>query len=256
MHAAEYDRMAAVEDQHWWYRGLRDLIARLLRQRMGMIPAGARVLDAGCGTGANLQLLKTELSPAALSGFDLSEQAVEYARQKVPAANVFVSDLCRPEVDESPLDLVLCVDVVYMTGLDAALPGLQTLVSRIPTGGWLFLHVPAYQWLYSRHDVAVGTRQRFTRREIARLLDQLGLTHDLLTYRICLLFPLVVLSRLPSLLFGAKSNADSKPASDLDLPPNWLNRLLEGVVRLENRLIAAGFRFPYGSSLIAVGRKP
>jgi hypothetical protein len=132
---------------------------------------------------------------------------------------------------------------------------LRTLVSHLSSGGRLLLHVPAYDWLYSRHDVAVGTRQRFTAGQIRALLDELGLTRELLTYRMCLLFPLVVLSRLPSLLFGVR-RSDGTAESDLNLPPPWLNVCLATMVRWENGLIAKGLRLPFGSSIIAVGRKP
>ncbi|MDZ4688675.1 MAG: class I SAM-dependent methyltransferase [Planctomycetaceae bacterium] len=256
MHAAEYERMALLEGDHWWYRGFRDLVARLLRQWRPKIAWDAHVLDAGCGTGANLRLLQASLRPASLGGFDVSEQAATHARQKMPEADVYVSDLCHPAIHEPRLDVILCADVVYMTGLEAALPGLQTLVSHLSTGGLLLLHVPAFNWLFSRHDVAVGTRQRFACGDIRALFAQLGLTEELLTYRMCLLFPAVIASRLPSLLFGAAAGKHAVARSDLNLPPRWLNAGLTGIVKLENWSIARGMRFPWGSSIIAVGRKP
>jgi SAM-dependent methyltransferase len=253
MLATEYDRMAAVEEEHWWYRGVRDLIARLLQH--ARLPADANVLDAGCGTGGNLRLLDAALQPGYVVGFDVSDRAVVAAQDKVPEADVYLSDLCDPEIHVSRLDAVICVDVVYMTGLDAALPGLQRLLLHLPPGGLLLLHVPAYDWLYSHHDVAVGTRHRFTVAQIRGLLAQLGLRSERLTYRMCLLFPLVVLSRLPSLLFGTARDKDAVAESDLALPPKWLNACLMAIVSGENWLIARGMRFPWGSSIIALGRK-
>lgn len=252
MQPREYERMAEVEDTHWWYRGTRDLIARLMRQRRPKIPWNVRALDAGCGTGANLQLLREVLQPKELLGFDLSERAVAYSQIKEPTALVSVGDLCDPPL--LPHDLLLCVDVLYMTGLQAGAAGLQTLLGQMSSGGWVILHVPAYDWLFSRHDVAVGTRQRFVLGDIRRLITELGLTIDLLTYRMSLLFPLVVLSRWRSLLYGAKHGEAGE--SDLKLPTSWLNACLLRVVHLENWLIAHGVRFPCGSSIIALGRKP
>ncbi|HUQ71864.1 MAG TPA: class I SAM-dependent methyltransferase [Planctomycetaceae bacterium] len=256
MHSTEYDRMAELEGEHWWYRGFRGLVARLLCRWRPKIAWDAHVLDAGCGTGENLRLLQASLRPASLSGFDVSEQAVTHAREKMPEADVYVSDLCHPDIHGQRLDVILCADVVYMTGLEAALPGLQTLVSHLPRGGLLLLHVPAFNWLYSRHDIAVGTRHRFTRGDIRALLAQLGLTQELLTYRMFLLFPAVLAARLPSLLFGTAAGKQAVVQSDLNFPPRWLNACLAAIVGLENWLIARGMRFPWGSSIIAVGRKP
>lgn len=252
----EYERMAAVENDHWWYRGTRDLMTRLLQQRRQKIAYDARAVDAGCGTGANLQLLSSVLKPQTLSGFDIADQAVEYARQKAPSAVVTTGDLCHPPTTLGRIDVLLCVDVLYMTGLEDARPGLQTLVGQLSSGGWLILHVPAYDWLYSRHDVAVGTRRRFSRTEVRRLLTELGLSIELLTYRVSLLFPLIVMARLPSLLAGTKRPSAKAVVSDLAMPPRWLNSWLLIIVKLENWLIAQGVRFPCGSSIIALGRKP
>jgi hypothetical protein len=153
------------------------------------------------------------------------------------------------------LDLVLCCDVIYTTGAAAARPGLAVLIDRMRQGGRFLLHVPAYQWLYSDHDAAVHTRERFTARQVRQLLTGLGLKIELLTYRVCLLFPLVVLRRLPSILRN-RMGETSRPESDLTVPATWINRLLRGVMRIENRLIEWGVRFPFGSSIIAVARKP
>jgi SAM-dependent methyltransferase len=256
MQPAEFDHMAAVEGDHWWYRGFRDLIGRLLRDWRRSSTAAPRVLDAGCGTGENLRLLGDALQPAYLGGFDASERAVEYARAKAPQADVYTGDLRRPEIRVPSLDVILCADVIYMTGAEAARPGLRELAGRMNAGGILLLHVPAFNWLYSRHDVSQGTRQRFTRREIGTLLEGLGLQVERLAYRMCLLFPAIVASRLPSLWRRTQHSAGMSGASDVRLPPRWINRGLTNVVRLENRLIARGVPLGWGSSIIAVGRKP
>lgn len=256
MNDTEYDRMASVEGDHWWYRGFRGLIEQLLVRFRPNIAAAPRVLDAGCGTGENLRLLRSRLVPGYLGGFDASVRAVAYSRVKAPDADVYVSDLCNPEIRVPVLDLILCADVIYMTGLLPALPGLRMLVSRLSSGGYLFLHVPAYDWLFSNHDVSVGTRQRFTRSEIRTLLDELGLVRELLTYRMSLLFPLIVLARLPSIVFGAAVGRSLANKSDLKLPSRWVNACLTRVVHLESWLIARGVCFICGSSIVAVGRKP
>ena len=246
--------MARVEQHHWWYRGLRDVMARTLARDEFALPERPRVLDAGCGTGENLRLLQTLLRPRYLGGFDPAEEALAWAGRKAPGADLYVSDICDPELRVDQLDLLVSLDVIYIPGVERARPGLQRLVAALRPGGLVILNLPAYDWLYSEHDVAIHTSQRFTARQVDRLLGELGLSVALLSYRLCLLFPAVVLARLPSML-RAKPG-DQTARSDLHRPPgSLLNGLLYRLVAGENRLVARGLRLPWGSSVYAVGRK-
>jgi SAM-dependent methyltransferase len=256
MNPAEYDLMASVEPHHWWYAGLRDAFGQVLRridplQRL----VGGRFLDAGCGTGQNLRWLSRNLKATSLTGFDRAAAAVEIAAKCVPEAHIYEDDLCNPDPPDGPFDLILCSDVLYATGIEPALAGMRRLCERLASGGLFLLHLPAFNWLYSRHDVAVHTKHRFCQAEVISLLDQLDLAIELITYRMFMLFPLVVLSRVPSLLFRSRSTSAGDVMSDLWLPILPLNALLRTVVKFENRAIGFGVRFPWGSSLIAVGRK-
>ncbi len=257
MNPGEYELMASVENQHWWYVGLRDSFSRVLRiaDPNGKL-CGGNMLDAGCGTGQNLRWLQETFSPTKVAGFDVSEQAVEIARRTAPAANIYQADLCDSEnlVSGDSLDLIVCSDVLYTTGVEPAMSGLQAICDRLKPSGLFLLHLPALNWLYSNHDVAVHTKHRFRRAEVRTLLHRLGLHVELISYRMFFLFPLVVMSRLPSLLFGVSKTA-SEVRSDLPLPCGPLNWLLQSIVLKENAALEFGCRYPLGSSLIALGRK-
>lgn len=250
----EIERMAALEGVHWWYRGLRDLLRGTLSRPRFTLPAFPNVLDAGCGTGANLALLEELLVPAYLGGFDLSPRAVELARSKVPQADLYVSDMRAPEIHAAELDLVVSCDVASICGLSAATAGLARLTQRLRRGGLLILHLPAYAWLSAAHDAAIGTCERTTAVRLRGLCRQLELTVELISYRLWSLFPLVALARLPSLL--ARCAGRLKPRSDLRPHPRWTNAILAGALAAENAAVTRGVRFPWGSSLFLVARKP
>jgi SAM-dependent methyltransferase len=252
MNPEEYALMAEVEDSHWWYRGLRDMIGRILQKKFAVQP-GANILDAGCGTGGNLSYLAELLQPDYLGGFDSSPAALDYARRKVPRADIYASDICAPQLHVDALDVILTCDVLNVPGLQACSPGVQRLVERLRTGGLLIINVPAYQWLYSRHDLAIHSVQRFTRSEIRRWLAKLGLVVELATYRLCGLFPLFVLSRIRSR--ASPSQPFSQGSTGLRVPHRALNSSLAGLVKVENRAVMRGVRFPWGSSVFAVARK-
>lgn len=252
MEPGEHEVMSRAEERHWWYLGLRDLLGRVLAREV-RVPA-PRILDAGCGTGANLRLARDLLRPAYLGGFDAEPAALALARSKVPEADLYPGDVCDPELHVDALDLVLSVDVIYVPGGERARPGLRRLADRLDRGGLLVLEVPAYDWLYSEHDAAVHGTQRFTAREVRVLLEGVGLRVELLTYRLCALFPLVVLTRLPRLTRPGRRSA---PRSELHEEPSpRVGRALLSVLRAENAAILSGARMPFGSSVFALARKP
>ena len=257
MHRGEYEVMARAEEQHWWYRGLRDALGRALSQPDLKPPLSSSILDAGCGTGANLRFLAELLEPAYLGGFDLSEQALELARQKLSpyGADLYQSDLCDPVLPAADLDLIVSFDVLNVPGVARALPGLFRLVERLRVGGLLVLNLPAYAWLYSEHDVAVHASQRFRVGEVRNLLEQLGLEVVRSSYRLCTLLPAVAASRLPSLLRGADRGDPAARSQLQGRSGGAIDGALLAVLRLENWGMARGLRLPFGSSIFAIGKK-
>ena len=133
MNPGEHEIMSRVEERHWWYQGLRDALARTLAD--AALPERPRILDAGCGTGQNLRFLSERLDPGYLGGFDLSEEALAFTRSKVPDADLYVGDICEPQIHPDELDMVISMDVVYIPGTERALPGLRRLVARLSPGG-------------------------------------------------------------------------------------------------------------------------
>lgn len=248
MEPEQYEIMSYAEDVHWWYLGLRDALAVCLARFGPCISHGPVVLDVGCGTGGNLRFLQSLLNPSYLAGFDLSEGALEIACKKCPKADLYVGDLCSPALRRSEYDILLCLDVIYVAGIESAFGGLQKLVQALVPNGLMLLHVPAYRWLYSEHDRLVHTRERYRLGKIQSLVRNLGLTVELISYRMFSLFPIVVAKRLPSILFRYGG------AADLAQPPEFINRMLFRILQAENRLMMRGIRFPWGSSILAVCR--
>lgn len=252
MEAEQYEIMSEAEDRHWWYLGLRDAIRVNLACTAFSLPPNPVVLDAGCGTGANLRFLSELLRPTYLAGFDLNHRAIQLASAKCPEADIYLSDIRDPELHRASFDLIVCCDVLYVPGIAGSFAGLQRLIAALNPGGLLVLGLPAYQWLKSAHDKVVHTRERYTLKQVQKLNLDLQLTPMRLTYRLSSLLPLIVLKRLPS-LFGQGRNRPT--ASELRQPSNWLNRLLYMNLHIENRLISRGVRLPFGSSIFSIGRK-
>ena len=78
MDRAVFERMEAQEEVHWWFAARRDII-RTTIQRLVPLPESPRILEAGCGTGGNLELLA---GFGQVRAFELDEPARATAAQK------------------------------------------------------------------------------------------------------------------------------------------------------------------------------
>jgi hypothetical protein len=139
--------------------------------------------------------------------------------------------------------------------MEKARPGLQRLVAQLRPGGLLMLILPSFEWLRSEHDVATHILERYVAADVRRLLQDLDLSVELLTYRVCLMFPALVMRRLTRRGAGKHRPVDETRSDMHDIPGPVPNAIFLASLELENRALASGFRWPWGSSVFAVGRK-
>ncbi len=247
MQTAEFHKVAALETSHWWYRAQR--INLLEAVGALFLPDGARVLDAGCGTGCNLIALSRTCRVTAY-GIDASPDAA--ASWNGPPGVT----RCRASVNDLPyaggtFDLVISVDVLQEASVDVR-RAFGEMARVLRRGGGLVVLAPAYEWMLSRHDRAVDSVRRFTRRRLGRLAIEAGLVVERITHRFPLFFPAVAATRLIRRLGGRDHRAEVD--SDLRAYPQWLNEALFTVARAEHALLR-GLRVPFGSTILMVARR-
>jgi SAM-dependent methyltransferase len=231
-----------AEDRHWWYRGRRTVIERVLR---GLdLPPGARILDAGCGSGRNMIELARH---GTVSGVELSSTSVALARARGAGEVVEGSVMEMPFADAS-FELAVSLDVIEH--LEDDLGALRELRRVVTPDGALLVTVPAYQWLWSGHDVVNHHHRRYTRATLQRVAEQAGWRQQRTTYFNSLLLPAAILLRV----LDRVNTKTTESSLDLWVPPEPLNRLLEAPLSLEGAAIGRGGRIPAGLSLLAVFR--
>lgn len=251
MNLIEYTRMYEAEDCHWWYVGLHNLILAAVRKESQRLGRPLKIFDAGCGTGRLCQLLTEQRH--SVSGCDFSEKALRLCRLR-GVNDVFLADLSAVELEAESLDVITSIDVLYHQGVVDDVAVMKRLHAALKPGGLLILNLVALESLRSTHDMAVHTRERYTRSILCRRLIESGFTAEFATYRVSLLFPLIAAYRLLTRYTSGRVNAPDEVASDVSSPHRLINALLLTVITLENRLLAAT-SLPFGSSVFVLARK-
>jgi SAM-dependent methyltransferase len=237
MEPAEYTLMDEAEGRMWWYRALHQ---RLLD---ALVPIHGRILDAGCGTGGFLVVLKDQRPELTRIGLEWDPAAAVRAAAKSATA------IARGSVNALPyaaaaFDAAVSADVLCHAAVDP-LATLAELHRVLKPGGRLVLNLPAYQWLMSAHDRQVHNARRFTASITASLLRQGGFTQIRTRYWNGLLLPLMILQR--------KVVARGDSASDVAPFPPWLDARLHDITKFERNLPVS---LPFGGSVLAIAEKP
>ena len=242
MERAVFDRMAELDQHHWWFIARRRILEALIK-RVVRPPQDARILEVGCGTGHNIPMLK-EFGTVEASELDHSARTLANQRHPGTVKEARLPDLSMFE--RNAYDLIALLDVLEHVPDDLA--SLRAIHRRLKPGGALLLTVPANPWMWSAHDAAHHHFRRYTRANLEDLFLRAGLEVQLLSYFNSLLFPLIAAAR-------AVGKITRRESADDRLPRDVVNSALKRVFGLEAGLIGR-VPMPFGVSLVAVVRRP
>jgi SAM-dependent methyltransferase len=233
-----YDRMAAHDSTHWWYRARRDILSDYVTRYAGL-PKIARILEIGCGTGHNLPMLAQFGAVDAIE-IDAAARTIASERLGRPVGEAPLPDL--PGVPEASYDMIAVLDVVEHIEDDVA--ALAGMAQRLKPGGKILVTVPAHPWMWSAHDVVNHHHRRYSKATLAKAIAEAGLTHNGLRYFNSLLFPAALAARAVGKLTGKDDSDDSPPAKPLNLA-------FEKIFALERHLVGR-LPLPPGLSLVTL----
>lgn len=242
MDKSVYARMDEQEAHHWWFKARRDII-RAVMGRIVELPTRAKILEAGCGTGGNLQML-SEFGE--VDAFEFDETARGIAMGKSGQAIPFGALPEAIPFASKSYDLIGVFDVLEHVEDDAG--SLRALAEHLSEDGVIFVTVPAFQWLWSKHDVSHHHFRRYSRASLRETARKAGLEVAHCGYFNSFLLPVAIGLRALKKLIGSDAPDDTMPAPGL-------NRALYGVFASERHLLGR-IRLPAGLSVMAILRAP
>lgn len=242
MKRVAYREMFNNELDHAWYVATRMLAFNYLKKNL---TKNSRILDAGCGTGGTIQFLHNR-GFKNIYGIDKSAIALNYCKKR-GILNVTKGNINKLPYSSDSFDAVICLDVLYHQGVnpDKALMEINRVLKK---GGTLYIQEPAFNFLRSRHDVAISTRERFTSKHLKKKLEAKGFVCKKITYYNTFLFILMGVKRL----MGKYKKREI--TSDVQRMPIFINQLLLKILAVESMLIKKT-SFPFGLSIITISQK-
>lgn len=244
MNLEEYEVMYRQEQAYWWFVSRTELLHLYLREIVAL-PPSSRIVDLGCGTGANLEVLSQY---GVATGVDFSPEALSFCRKRA------LPRLMRANGQELALatgsvDLMTAMDSLEHIPDDVAT--LRECYRALKPGGTMLVTVPAFGFLWSEHDEALQHLRRYSAAELTNKLRLAGFTVGKVTHVLFLLFLPVVAMRLVQNF--TKKNV--VPRTSIVMLPWLLNTLLLWINRLEMFLLRF-LDLPVGVTIVALATKP
>ena len=246
MEDIEYQLMAELQNDHWWFRGRRRIIEKIILSLK--LPPNLNILEVGCGMGGNLKMLAKYGKVYAL---DSHEEAAKYAKSlniEAEVAQVIIPDKNLAFITERKFDLIVLFDVLEHLG--NADECLKVLHDALKPSGRIIVTVPAFQFLWSQHDISQHHKLRYGKKQLEQILDKSGFKVNYITFFNFWLFPLIATIRIGKKL-AEPYFRNRSIKSELKKTYAPLNAVLSAVFSSESWWIPA-CSLPFGVSLLAV----
>ncbi len=241
---------ARAEARHFWFRGFRAFITPFVRRAAGG-KEGVLILDCGCGTGANVDLLQPF---GRAYGFDLSgaglRLAWERGRRRLARASVTAAPF-----PSNRFDLVTSFDVLYALDAGDERAALSEMYRLVKPGGYALINVAAFELLRGDHSILSRERRRYRREDLRSRVTAAGFAVRRLTYAFASLFGPLLLTRTWQRRRGLRRVDDRAATRDISVPAAPVNALLTAALLIE-AVWMRRFDLPFGSSLICLAQKP
>jgi SAM-dependent methyltransferase len=229
---------------HFWFKAKNNLIHKLLNSVLG--GNNNKILDIGCGTGTELEILSKFGKVTAL---DTNENAVNLTREL--GYDTIHADIQNYAFTEQ-YDCICCFDILEHIEQDEQV--LMNIYKALKPGGFFVFTVPAHQWLFSPHDKYLDHKRRYSKKDIKEKLIKANFSIKTISFWNSLLFPLVAIIRLIKILLMKLSIIENF-SSESQTPNKYINHFLFLLLDQEKKIALTLLSAPTGLSIYGIVKK-
>jgi len=252
MKQSEFENINNLEKNHWWYVGMREIWTSIL-PLITLKKKFHNILDIGCGTGGNLLSLE-KFGNA--EGLEYDDFAFKLCKKNHHTC--FKGSILELHKIRKKYQLITVFDVLYQFDKEKVRNILSNIYNLLEIEGFLMIREPAFSLAFGKHDLEVGTKTRFVKKDFREMFENLGYELKFINYLNFFLFPPIVLKRKFDFL------GDNRPNSDLKTSSNTTNKVLKKVLELEKEILMFLIKsfpnlcssiFPFGVSIFLIAQR-
>jgi len=239
----EYQKMYELEEKHWWFKGKRKIVFNWLVD----LQHQHKILDVGCGTGINLIYLKRRAN--FVIGIDSSKEAIDFCKLRGHKTLCQADILSLPLKDNS-IDIILALDVLEHIDNDEL--AISELHRVLKPKGKLFITVPAFKFLWSKHDEIHHHYRRYTKIELVNKIKKYNFSIPKSSYTNMFIFPIVFAVRgYKNVIVKLRKDNTYQYSSDLVEVGYLINQILTYLYTIEAKILKI-INLPFGTSLFCI----
>jgi SAM-dependent methyltransferase len=244
-----YKEYYRLEREHWWFKARLEILRNVTNELTSEFEGKSKILNAGAATGATSIMLKKFGDVLSL---EHDKDCAEFL-SKVLDEEVLNNSLTDLSLDEKSFDIVCAFDVIEH--IDDHEKAVREINRVLKNGGYIFITVPAFNILWSHHDIINHHFRRYRLEELERILIKNGFQIKYSTYFNFFLFPPILILRLFSKLFTKKTSNESTGSDFEKFNSLIINKILYKLFLSESALLRLKIKMPFGVSAMIIGKK-
>lgn len=249
MDKAYFKQYYRLEREHWWFRARIEILASTIQNNIDTTKK-IKILNVGVATGATSEMLQQF---GEVTSIEYDEDCCNFINQQ-SNLQVTQGSITALNFKEATFDLVCAFDVIEHVEDDTT--AAKELERVCAPNGYIFVTTPAYQFLWSEHDVVNHHFKRYTLLNFRNLFSKTSLKNLKTTYFNSFLFPPIAIIRILLWPFQKKkaANNTTQETDATRFSPGFLNNILYSIFKFEKSLLQY-ISFPFGISIMLFMKK-